>query len=286
MSGLPDAPPKAYLCITCRAEHVEYRGKCGECGAEHTIRLRGWERGSGEVQRDLFPEKARPMQYRAEPVPRIRIGVGGIDQAFGGPHTPGIATGTANLLSGAEGAGKSTLALYLVNTFPNAMYASSEESYEQIEDRASRIGIVTPTKRLGASLLTTHSISNALDEASAVRSTLLLLDSLHGFDGEVEGNALKIHRWCKANRTTVLCIVRLVKNNTVRGSRDIVYEFDSHIEITVKQDRDARGDPLPTFSRFMVTRKNRFGPTGQWPLLLTESGWSDPKPPLQAPPTP
>jgi len=261
-----------YVCVFCRHPHPAYVGRCVACSKNNSVRLKGWEKESHlQTPRELFIEKAKPMEYRAEPVPRILIGVENVDAAFGG----GLAVGSANLLSGAEGAGKSTLALRLLDE--NAMYASSEESREQIEDRATRIGIVDASKMRGAPLLATHRVLNALEEASALGVRLLILDSLHGFDGDPEINARKIHRWCKGTGATVIAIARLVKNNSIAGARTIAYEFDAHVEIVCRQAKTAQGEPLPIFHRTLVTRKNRFGPAGQWPLLLTERGWENPE---------
>ena len=262
-----------YVCVFCGHTYPSYVGRCGKCNKANAIRLKGQEKADANPrQRELFIEKAKPMEYRANPVERLLVGVPSVDAAFGG----GIAVGSANLLSGGEGAGKSTLALRLLEICPQSMLAASEESVEQIEDRATRIGIVSSSKMRGAPLLATHRIMNALEEAAGLGVKFLIVDSLHGFDGEAEINARKIHRWCKGTGATVLAIVRLVKNNSIAGTRTIAYEFDSHIEVTCRQEKTKSGEPLPFFRRALVTRKNRFGPTGQWPLHLTERGWQEP----------
>ncbi|MGY2436949.1 ATPase domain-containing protein, partial [Escherichia coli] len=72
---------------------------------------------------------------------RISTGFSEFDRLMGG----GVVTASVNFLSGEPGAGKSTLLLQLCDHTSRhglrVLYASGEESLEQISMRAERLGI-------------------------------------------------------------------------------------------------------------------------------------------------
>jgi KaiC len=195
----------------------------------------------------------------ADAIPRIPIGIGNVDKALGG----GLVRGSAILLSGDSGAGKSTLALRILEALgARALYVSTEETPEQIEDRVARTqcGIGVPLFcPMPAEL---ESMLQFAPEYEAI-----VIDSLHALRGNLKQNAKILVDYCKDTGAIVLCIARLVKDGSIEGNASIGYDFDVDLCI----------DKTSNVARTLRTGlKNRYGSAGAWPLWLTAKGWEDP----------
>jgi DNA repair protein RadA/Sms len=103
-----------YICQTCGAAHLKWEGQCRTCGGWNTLVetvVRGPDArkrvgpGAGPADRAGAPQSLNGLR-EAEPV-RIPTGIGEIDRVLGG----GLVPGSAVLLGGEPGIGKSTLLL-------------------------------------------------------------------------------------------------------------------------------------------------------------------------------
>lgn len=144
-------------------------GKCPDCNA--------WNSFSEEI----IPDKSTPLRpetqstraqekpipitaVQRETVPRIYCGLPELDRVLGG----GLVPGSLVLISGDPGVGKSTLllqALYgLASRGYQVLYASGEESREQIKLRADRLKTIHPNILLfnetDLSTITHHALQN------------------------------------------------------------------------------------------------------------------------------
>jgi DNA repair protein RadA/Sms len=210
------------------------------------------------------------MRARTESLQRTLTGLAPFDAALGG----GLVAGSAMLLSGDKGTGKSTLALWLLRSLRSAIYVASEETREQVEDRATR----TLPDALGCPLLVTQNLTEVLRHAQ--ERQLTVVDSLHLLDGKVEDNAKALLRFCKERNTTLVAIAQLTKDGkTVRGGGIVEYVFDVHCQLS-------REDPLDRANktRVLTTLKNRYGEEGEWRLRLGATGWREVPPPDPSPP--
>lgn len=254
--------PFSYLCHCCRRSLTVYTPACPECGAPNSVRvLRSALPGAAHSPQAPPPERPMPMSARTVSLPRIRIGVGNVDAAFGG----GMVEGSAILLSGESGAGKSTLALRLAEAIgPTALYVGSEELREQIEDRATRIGC-----GLGIPLYCSADLDDILSYAPEYKA--IFIDSLHALRGNLKENAKRLVDFCRQHRAVVVCIARWVKDGSIEGAASIPYDFD--VDITLEKNLAADGS---TSRSIRTGVKNRFGVAGAWPLYMNERGWMDP----------
>ena len=132
----------SFVCQECGYDSPSWLGKCPECGMWNTLKeFRGVSTSTAtnafiantEVQ---SPKTLSQISYTKKQ--RILTGFSEMDMVMGG----GVVTGSATLLAGDPGIGKSTLLLQLclnIASERRVLYISGEESSEQIKMRAERI---------------------------------------------------------------------------------------------------------------------------------------------------
>src|SRR5271168_4429718 len=97
-----------------------------------------------------------------------------VDRVLGG----GLVQGSAVLLGGDPGIGKSTLLLQIINSLAlqghESLYISGEESVDQIKLRAARLNLKSNNTKL-ASITSLHEIKIAIEKC---RPKFLVIDSI------------------------------------------------------------------------------------------------------------
>ena len=134
-------PTSQFVCQECGARSPGWLGRCPECG--------GWDSLIEEIQateasargnRSAMAETLELSRIREEDLRRLPTGMVVLDRVLGG----GLVPGSAVLLSGEPGIGKSTLLLQLADGLGKAarrvLYFSAEESGRQLRLRADRLG--------------------------------------------------------------------------------------------------------------------------------------------------
>src|SRR4051812_1757354 len=178
-----------FLCANCGSVHAKWMGKCPDCGTWDSLqefkeatpdpRAAAATRGGSQTGDVATAAEALPLaDIDQADIPRTPTGIGEFDRILGG----GIVPGSAVLVGGEPGIGKSTLLLQVANdlargagvadavlskqdralrksgfvappdgssaTAPDAgvkvLYVTSEESARQTKLRASRLGISAP----------------------------------------------------------------------------------------------------------------------------------------------
>jgi len=130
----------AFVCSSCQHQEPKWLGRCPECGSWNSLR----EYASASPPRSA----ARADEPQSVPLEAIQIreglrldaGIGEVNRVLGG----GIMKGSAVLIAGEPGTGKSTLMLQLasrVQSGGRTLYVSGEESPAQIRLRAERLGV-------------------------------------------------------------------------------------------------------------------------------------------------
>ena len=141
-------PKTVYTCTECDYQSPKWLGKCPSCGAwnsftEETYAEKRTTPGASAVTAD----KAEPFRDMAIPeYMRSTTGIDEFDRVLGG----GLVVGSAILVAGEPGIGKSTLLMQLCGKMGDdhtIMYVSGEESRAQLKMRAGRLG-VDPEKLL------------------------------------------------------------------------------------------------------------------------------------------
>ncbi|MFN3868802.1 MAG: ATPase domain-containing protein, partial [Hyphomicrobiaceae bacterium] len=135
----------AFVCQTCGATASRWAGKCPECGDWNTL----VEEASGSPPTGSGIAKASPgrkvvletLAGETAESPRFSTGLAELDRVTGG----GVVPGSALLIGGEPGIGKSTLLLQLsaavANSGRRALYFSGEEAAAQVRLRADRLGL-------------------------------------------------------------------------------------------------------------------------------------------------
>ena len=132
-----------WVCSECQASHSGWYGKCPSCGAWNTIE-EVHDPDDAPAGRVVLSNTATAAAVAlsdvGEETPRIHTGLQEVDRVLGGGFVPGSVV----LLGGAPGIGKSTLLLQVAAQLAkgerSVLYASGEESLQQIAGRARRLG--------------------------------------------------------------------------------------------------------------------------------------------------
>ena len=104
-----------YVCQSCGNVTAKWAGRCDACGEWNTIAQEASEAGPpGSLGGAPAKTKAKKIEFTslsggAEDIPRLQTGNGEFDRACGG----GLAAGSALLIGGDPGVGKSTLLLQI-----------------------------------------------------------------------------------------------------------------------------------------------------------------------------
>src|SRR5262245_14569808 len=101
-----------YVCQNCGAVTSRWQGRCDECGAWNTLVEEATAGGIGGGPASRAPRNGRVVQLTAlagemMEAPRVKSGIAELDRVTGGGFVPG----SALLVGGDPGIGKSTLLL-------------------------------------------------------------------------------------------------------------------------------------------------------------------------------
>lgn len=145
-----------FICESCGRIHTQWMGKCPDCGewnclVEQVVQDVAEDRHRPAISARRGEEQMDPATGTADilmPISKVQpdatrrfvTGIGEFDRVLGG----GIVPGSAILIGGDPGIGKSTLLLQVGHALASAgrktIYISSEESLGQLRLRAARLG--------------------------------------------------------------------------------------------------------------------------------------------------
>lgn len=296
---------QVFACRSCGAVQTKWMGKCPDCGAWDSLdaerlepkarvdpraaSMATWDDAKDELEgadaTDLVPTGARPITEVASAASinraRIATGIGEFDRVLGGGFVPGSAV----LLGGDPGIGKSTLLLQAAGALARAgtrtLYVSSEESAEQVCIRASRLGVATSPELF---LLSETSLARITEQAARTlsdspggpggRPPVMIIDSVQmvynaGLDA-FPGSLTQLRRCCaelvyfaKASGVTVVLVGHVTKDGQLAGPRMLEHLVDAVLYF--------EGDRYHAH-RVVRAVKNRFGTTLEIGLFEMREG--------------
>jgi len=187
-------------------------------------------------------------------------GIAEFDRVLGG----GLVPGALILLGGDPGVGKSTLMLDVASRLAaqtRVLYASGEESAQQIKLRGSRMAIAAGNLQIYAEM----SIEKILSAAEMLKAAVVIIDSVQttfseklemapGSIGQVREVASQLLFWAKKTHIPVFLIGHVTKDGAIAGPKAL-----EHIVDTVLYFEGPRQHP----HRIVRTIKNRFGPANE-----------------------
>jgi DNA repair protein RadA/Sms len=206
----------------------------------------------------------------AEEILRIPCGLDEFDRVLGG----GLVPGSAVLIGGDPGIGKSTLLLQTIAALSQqhrVLYITGEESISQVSLRARRLHLPcaavqilaeTGLERILATAATHQPAFLVADSIQTVYSELL--QSAPGSVAQVRECAAQLVRFAKQTATTVFLVGHVTKEGALAGPRVLEHMVDTVLYF--------EGD---SGSRFRVIRafKNRFGAVNELGVFaMTETG--------------
>ncbi len=277
---------KNYVCNGCGSSASKWSGKCEGCGAWNSIAEetstivavpRGLGSGTGARKRGRRIEFASLDGAAEQSYPRYVSGIKEFDRTVGG----GLVPGSATLIGGDPGIGKSTLLLQTVCALAKkntrCVYVSGEEAVDQVRMRAVRLGLSDSPVEL-ASATSVRDILASLDPSppgkgpgSAATSggekpvQLLVIDSIQtmfadnidsapGTVTQVRTSAQEIIRHAKVKNIAVIFVGHVTKDGQIAGPRVLEHMVDTVLHF--------EGDRSHHF-RILRSIKNRFGPTDE-----------------------
>jgi len=201
---------------------------------------------------------------------RLESGLAEFDRVLGS----GIVPGSVILLGGDPGIGKSTLLLQVaasVAAGAPVLYATGEESTQQVRARARRLGLEAPALQI----VPESDLTRILATAEQQRSVMLVIDSIQTvFSPEVPSSAggvaqlrecaAALVRHAKRTGTAVCIIGHVTREGSIAGPKVL-----EHLVDTVLYFESDAG------SRFRIVRatKNRFGAVNELAFFaMTEGG--------------
>ena len=219
--------------------------------------------GSGVTQKTKGRSvKLETLKGSTDAPPRFSTGIVELDRVTGG----GIVPGSAILIGGEPGIGKSTLLLQLTANLANAgrraLYFSGEEAVAQVRLRAERLGLAEAPVGLASET----NLSNILATLSEGRPPdLVVIDSIQtlwadtldaapGTVSQVRAAAQSLIRYAKMAGAAVLLVGHVTKDGQIAGPKVIEHMVD-----TVLYFEGDRGHPY----RILRAVKNRFGPSDE-----------------------
>lgn len=256
--------PNSFACSACGARFPKWAGRCEKCGEWNTLveeapLSQGPGRGLGAAKGKMVPLTG--LDAVEAPPPRRAAGIAELDRVFGG----GLVPGSAVLVGGDPGIGKSTLLLQaaaaFANSGANAIYISGEEATSQIKMRAERLGLAHAPVKLGAET----ALRDILTTLDATRPDIAVIDSIQtlwsdrvesapGSVGQVRSAVHELVTFAKSRGTAVILVGHVTKEGQIAGPRVVEHMVD-----TVLYFEGERGHQF----RILRSVKNRFGPAGE-----------------------
>ncbi|MCW5723135.1 MAG: AAA family ATPase, partial [Devosia sp.] len=135
----------SFVCQSCGAATTRWQGRCDACGEWNSIVEEIVDSGVGAgpkaAKSNGRPANLVPLAGETESAARVVTGMAELDRVTGG----GFVKGSALLVGGDPGIGKSTLLLQsaaaLTAQGKRVIYVSGEEAVAQVRLRAQRLGL-------------------------------------------------------------------------------------------------------------------------------------------------
>lgn len=251
-----------FVCQSCGSAHSKWSGKCTACGEWNTL----VEESVSAPPKGLSKKggkslKIETLEGSAQNHPRLVTDISEFDRVCGG----GLVPGSATLIGGDPGIGKSTLLLQaaakLSTSYPT-LYVSGEEAVDQIRLRAKRLNVTAAPIQLAAAINVRDIIATfdtLKSPAVAIIDSIQTMyvdtfDSAPGTVGQVRASTSELIRAAKTKNIALLIVGHVTKEGAIAGPKVLEHMVD-----TVLYFEGDRGHQF----RILRTVKNRFGATDE-----------------------
>jgi DNA repair protein RadA/Sms len=254
-----------FVCQSCGAVHPKWSGKCDACGGWNTMveEAAAAPVGAGAMKRAKGRRFAfEDLQTEDRAPPRRLTGIAEFDRVTGG----GIVPGSALLIGGDPGVGKSTLILQVLAAYAqrggSAIYISGEEALAQVRMRAQRMEVGAAPVQLGSATSIEDILSTlesgkppdivAIDSIQTIWTSAL--EAAPGTIAQVRTASFDLVRYAKSSGAAVILIGHVTKEGQIAGPKAV-----EHLVDAVLYFEGERGHHF----RVLRAVKNRFGPTDE-----------------------
>ena len=255
-----------FHCQQCGSVYPKWSGRCEACGAWNSIVE---EQVSSRSSLAKSAKSARKIAFYSltdqkndQETKRLLSGISEFDRVTGG----GIVPGSAILIGGDPGIGKSTLLLQIACSISQrknqTIYITGEESADQVRLRGQRLGLSNTNINVATA-------TNATNISETIRRTpeleLIIIDSIQtmylpaldsspGTVSQVRASAQELIQAAKTNDTALIFVGHVTKDGAIAGPRVLEHMVDSVLHF--------EGDRSHHF-RILRGIKNRFGATDE-----------------------
>lgn len=270
-----------YVCSNCDAQFPKWSGRCLECGSWGTLseQIKDQKESTKLNLNKLGGADLLDLrEIKSDKMSRFLTGLTEVDGVLGG----GLVSGSLILLAGEPGIGKSTLVAQIADSLGKGLsslekgavviYASGEESAQQVKDRFERLGGALDNLRF----ISETNIEKIIATATKARPRLLIIDSIQtvysalvpseaGSLNQIRAAAVKLLELAKGAGVTVIMIGHITKDGQVAGPKSLEHIVDTVIYLEAEKSNS-----------FCLLRasKNRFGATSELGVLeMTSQGF-------------
>ena len=258
------APKTVYTCTECDFQSPKWLGRCPSCGAWNSFEEETYtdtKVSPTSLMGNASGEKA--VKFHGLEIPeymRCPTGISELDRVLGG----GLVVGSAILLAGEPGIGKSTLLMQLCGHLGDEskiMYVSGEESKSQLKLRANRLGVDPSQMYVHSEVL----LENILKEYESVKPDIIIIDSIQtlvtqsassgaGSVTQVRECANKLITRIKTDGVSLIIVGHVNKEGGIAGPKVLEHMVDAVLSF--------EGERSQTH-RIVRAIKNRFGSTNE-----------------------
>jgi len=253
----------SFFCQHCGYMSPKWLGKCPSC--------EGWNCFAEELVAQEASGIRAEMNFGGKPLPieeipaeegrRLATGNAEIDRVLGG----GIVAGSAVLIGGEPGIGKSTLMLQMMHNLAQnstkVLYVSGEESASQIKMRAQRVGAASKNLLV----LVEVWLEKILEQIKNISPAIVVIDSIQtlysadlmsapGSVGQVREASSRLILFAKKFGIPVFLVGHVTKDGSIAGPKVLEHMVDTVLYF--------EGDSGHAY-RIIRGIKNRFGPANE-----------------------
>jgi len=253
-----------YVCQQCGWKSLRWVGRCGGCGE--------WGSTIEEVSagnKDLPGISSTMVRQLPQPITKVKLsdcpclatGLNEFDRILGG----GLIAGSAVLIGGTPGIGKSTLLLQVCQCISRqgytTLYVTGEESVEQTKFRAERLSILSDNLLVVAETNLDFIIENIYN----TNPTLVVIDSIQmiykkqlesspGTVAQVRQCAHELISTAKSTGAAIFLVGHITKEGIIAGPKVLEHMADTVLYF--------EGEKFQCY-RILRVVKNRFGSTDE-----------------------
>jgi len=249
-----------FVCQSCGAEHRKWAGQCPDCHEWNCISEQAIENNPRVGKKGKQLNTTSITEISTLESPRRSTDIEELDRVLGG----GIVPGSAILIGGDPGIGKSTILLQAAAKLAaqgTVLYITGEESTQQVRLRGDRIQALHPNLQLVSSC----ELESMLTTTSKMKPIAVIIDSIQttvsnrlssapGTVSQVRDCAAALIKDCKQQGHALILVGHVTKDGSLAGPRVLEHMVDAVIYF-----EGDRGHA----HRILRAVKNRFGPAGE-----------------------